>query len=93
MAGIRGIYKKEELAGKHIVVIANLEKAVLRGIERLSFHQSETGGRTNESISIREFSNMDLRTRGNRVYYKDKPLKTATGDIIVEGVADNARVS
>lgn len=33
VAGIRGSYQKEELVGKQVVVIDNLEPAVLRGIE------------------------------------------------------------
>ena len=33
VAGIKGSYPKEELIGKQIVVIDNLEPAVLRGIE------------------------------------------------------------
>jgi methionine--tRNA ligase beta chain len=33
VAGIRGHYTPEELIGKQIVVVANLQPAVLRGIE------------------------------------------------------------
>lgn len=33
VAGIKGSYKKEELVGRQIVVVDNLEPAVLRGIE------------------------------------------------------------
>ncbi|MFH0738540.1 MAG: methionine--tRNA ligase subunit beta [Candidatus Omnitrophota bacterium] len=33
VAGIRGSYQKEELLGKQVVVVDNLEPAVLRGIE------------------------------------------------------------
>lgn len=33
VAGIRGSYKKEDLPGRLIVVIDNLEPAVLRGVE------------------------------------------------------------
>ncbi len=33
VAGIKGSYPKEELIGKQIVVIDNLEPAVLRGVE------------------------------------------------------------
>ena len=33
VAGIKGSYKKEELIGKQVVVVDNLEPAVLRGIE------------------------------------------------------------
>jgi methionine--tRNA ligase beta chain len=33
VAGIRGSYKKEDLTGRLIVVIDNLEPAVLRGVE------------------------------------------------------------
>lgn len=33
VAGIRGSYQKEELLGKQVVVIDNLEPAVIRGIE------------------------------------------------------------
>ena len=33
VAGIRAHYQPEELVGKHVVVVANLEPAVLRGIE------------------------------------------------------------
>lgn len=33
VAGIRGYYKKEELLGRQIVVVDNLEPAVLRGQE------------------------------------------------------------
>lgn len=33
VAGIRAHYQPEELVGKQIVVVANLEPAVLRGIE------------------------------------------------------------
>ena len=33
VAGIRGSYTKEELIGKQVVVVDNLEPAVLRGVE------------------------------------------------------------
>jgi len=33
VAGIKGSYTKEELAGKQVVVVANLEPAMLRGVE------------------------------------------------------------
>lgn len=33
VAGIKGSYQKEDLAGKQVVVVDNLEPAVLRGIE------------------------------------------------------------
>jgi methionyl-tRNA synthetase len=33
VAGIRGSYQKEELLGKQVVVVDNLESAVLRGVE------------------------------------------------------------
>ncbi|HEX9445300.1 MAG TPA: methionine--tRNA ligase subunit beta [Candidatus Binatia bacterium] len=33
VAGIRAHYPPEELVGRHVVVVANLEPAVLRGVE------------------------------------------------------------
>jgi methionyl-tRNA synthetase len=33
VAGIRAHYQPEELVGRHVVVVANLEPAVLRGVE------------------------------------------------------------
>ena len=33
VAGIRGSYQAQELVGKHVVVVANLKAAVLRGVE------------------------------------------------------------
>jgi len=33
VAGIRGSYKKEDLIGRQIVVVDNLETAILRGVE------------------------------------------------------------
>ena len=33
VAGIKGSYKKEELVGKQVVVVDNMEPAVLRGVE------------------------------------------------------------
>lgn len=33
VAGIRGSYQKEDLVGKQVVVVDNLEPAVLRGVE------------------------------------------------------------
>jgi len=33
VAGIRGSYSKEDLLGKQVVVVDNLEPAVLRGVE------------------------------------------------------------
>jgi methionyl-tRNA synthetase len=33
VAGIKSAYKKEDLAGKQIVVVDNLEPALLRGVE------------------------------------------------------------
>jgi len=33
VAGIRGHYKEDELIGKQIVIVRNLEPAVIRGIE------------------------------------------------------------
>jgi len=33
VAGIKGSYKKEDLLGKQVVVVDNLEPAILRGIE------------------------------------------------------------
>jgi len=33
VAGIKGSYKKEDLLGKQVVVVDNLEPAVLRGVE------------------------------------------------------------
>jgi len=33
VAGVKGSYKKEDLVGKQVVVVDNLEPAVLRGVE------------------------------------------------------------
>jgi methionyl-tRNA synthetase len=33
VAGIRGFYRKEDLLGKQVVVVDNLQPAVLRGVE------------------------------------------------------------
>lgn len=33
VAGIRAHYAPEEMVGKHIVIVANLEPATLRGVE------------------------------------------------------------
>ena len=33
VAGIRGSYKKEDLLGKQVILVDNLEPAVLRGVE------------------------------------------------------------
>lgn len=33
VAGIKGSYQKEELVGKQVVVVDNMEPAVLRGVE------------------------------------------------------------
>ena len=33
VAGIRGSYQKEELIGKQVVVVDNLDPAILRGVE------------------------------------------------------------
>jgi methionyl-tRNA synthetase len=33
VAGIRGSYQKEELIGKQVILVDNLEPAVLRGVE------------------------------------------------------------
>ncbi len=33
VAGIRGAYSKEDLIGKQVIVVDNLEPAVLRGVE------------------------------------------------------------
>ena len=33
VAGIKGSYKKEELVGKQVVVVDDLQPAVLRGVE------------------------------------------------------------
>ncbi len=33
VAGIKGFYQKEELVGKSVVVVDNLEPAILRGVE------------------------------------------------------------
>lgn len=33
VAGIRAFYKKEDLIGKHVVVVKNLEPATIRGVE------------------------------------------------------------
>ena len=33
VAGIRGSYQKEELIGKQVVLVANLQPAMLRGVE------------------------------------------------------------
>ena len=33
VAGIRGSYQKEDLIGKQVVVVDNLEPAILRGVE------------------------------------------------------------
>ena len=35
VAGIRNSYKKEELVGREVVVVDNLEPAMLRGVESL----------------------------------------------------------
>lgn len=43
VAGIKKSYSKEELIGKHIVVINNLEPAVLRGVESNGMLLAATG--------------------------------------------------
>lgn len=43
VAGIKRSYTKEELVGKHIVVVNNLEPAVLRGVESNGMLLAATG--------------------------------------------------
>jgi len=43
VAGIKKAYSKEELIGKHIVVINNLEPATLRGVESNGMLLAATG--------------------------------------------------
>ena len=46
MAGIRGHYTPEELLGRQIVVVANLQPAKLRGIESQGMLLAATDGDT-----------------------------------------------
>jgi len=43
VAGIKKAYSKEDLVGKHIVVVNNLEPAVLRGVESNGMLLAATG--------------------------------------------------
>ncbi|MCX5697135.1 MAG: methionine--tRNA ligase subunit beta [Candidatus Omnitrophica bacterium] len=46
VAGIKGSYQKEELVGKQVVVVDNLEPAMLRGVESqgMLLAASDAGG-------------------------------------------------
>lgn len=46
VAGIRGSYQAAELVGKHVVVVANLKPALLRGIESQGMVLAASDGTT-----------------------------------------------
>lgn len=51
VAGIRSFYKKEELTGRQIVVVDNLEPALLRGVESQGMLLAVSDGRGISIIS------------------------------------------
>ncbi len=114
VAGIKANYQPEQLKGKHIVIVANLKPAVLRGIESkgmllaaqlgnevkvLEAPNSAPGSDVfvegipceHDQITIEDFAKIKMTTKGSKVIYKDKPLKTKTEEISVQ-IGDNATV-
>jgi len=46
VAGIKGSYQAAELVGKHVVVVANMKPAVLRGVESQGMVLAASAGET-----------------------------------------------
>ncbi len=108
VAGLKGYYNKEELLGKHLIVVTNLKPAKLRGelsegmllaavsdenVGILMAPNSSPGEKVfvedipyspKSEITIQEFLKVGLRSKDGKAYYKDKPLKTAVEEILVD---------
>jgi methionyl-tRNA synthetase len=114
VAGLRAYYQPEQLKGKHVIVVANLKPAQLRGIESkgmllaaqlgdavrvLEAPKSAPGSDVyvegmpceHDQITIEDFAKVKLTAKGGKVVYKDKFLKTATEDVIVQ-IGDHATI-
>lgn len=115
VTGLKGHYTKAELEGKKIVVVTNLKKATLRGVESngmllaaekegkiklLEARKSAAGDKvgiegmanSEKEITIQEFSNVVMTTKGKKVVYNGKTLKTSSEDVFVDA-EDNAKIT
>jgi methionyl-tRNA synthetase len=111
VAGLRDIYSKSDLKGKHIVVVCNLKKAKIKGIESDGMLLAADDGKDigillskdkpgasvviegiekkpKKEIDIKEFAKLGLRSKDGKAYYKDKALKTNSGEISVDRDVD-----
>ena len=52
VAGIRGSYQAAELVGRHVVVVANLKPAMLRGVESQGMVLAASDGTTIVVVSL-----------------------------------------
>ncbi len=75
VAGLKKYYKKEELINKHVVVITNLKKAILRGIESQGMLLAGVKG---DNVKILEAPNSKP---GSIVYIKDKKCSNKEIDL------------
>jgi len=104
VARLKGPYYKDSLKGKHIVVVCNLKKAKIKGIESegmllaaddgkdigLLLSKDKPGAsviidgvekRPTKELTLKDFEKFELKSKGSKVYYKDKILKTKEGDV------------
>ncbi|ODS38315.1 methionine--tRNA ligase [Candidatus Altiarchaeales archaeon WOR_SM1_SCG] len=117
VAGLKNYYDKEELRGRIIVVLLNLEPAVIRGVESegmllaaddgknvkvLDSDESPAGavvfveGVKQNKIKIIKYDDFIkckmTADESGRILYKNKPLKTESGEIKASGVKKGAKV-
>ncbi len=118
VAGIKKWYEKSDLEGKKIVVLANLEKAKLRGefseamllageekngkVGLLFVDDSSPGERVSveginikpkDKITFKEFQKIEMVSGKNCVYYKNKKLKTESGETVnIENVKEGSEI-
>ena len=114
VAGIKGHYTLDELQGRNIIVITNLEHAKLRGeksqgmllaadngkdVRLLGVCYSEPGDQVyiegvepkKETITIDDFSKLDIRTKDGKAIAEGKPLKTDKEEVMVDA-EDGCRI-
>ncbi|MBN2567282.1 methionine--tRNA ligase [Candidatus Woesearchaeota archaeon] len=72
VAGIRQWYRKEDLVGRNLVVVANLEPAKLRGVESQAMLLACDGGKDIEVIFA------DASSPGDRVGFEGAAVSSAT---------------
>jgi len=77
VAGLRPYYKKEELLGKHIIIVANLEYAKLRGVESQGMLLAGDDGKNVKVLEAPNSQGGEIVIAGDKILNSEKKIPYA----------------